>query len=121
MEDKDHSFYFEVVCCFHPTDYDPVGRDGLYVKSVAKIEDPATLRARITEYEDCIKANIEVGKLNADLQIRLAELEATMERVNILEARWRGEIDTYMTDFTLKRIAALSVAVNELAAALRKK
>jgi len=48
-----------------------------------------------------------------------------MERVNILEARWRGEIDTYMTDFTLKNqddwIAALSVAVNELAAALRKK
>lgn len=39
-QDEDFSMLFEIVCCFHPTDYDPIGIDGIYVKSVRQIRPP---------------------------------------------------------------------------------
>jgi len=40
MQDKEFSMFFEIVFCYHPTEYDPIGSDGLYVKEVKKIEKP---------------------------------------------------------------------------------
>lgn len=38
MEDKEFSLIFEIICCFHPTEYDPVGCDGLYVKEINRLD-----------------------------------------------------------------------------------
>jgi hypothetical protein len=38
--DKEFSMYFEVVCCYHPTEYDPVGEDGVYVKEIHRFSTP---------------------------------------------------------------------------------
>ena len=95
MDDQDRSLYFEVVYCFHPTEYDTIGRDGLYVKSVAKIEDPATLRARV------------------------AELEAEHERVEALEKKWRKGGHFEMNGLPVYN-GAYKLCADELAAALKK-
>jgi hypothetical protein len=39
-KDKEHSIFFEVVVCYHPTEFDKVGCDGMYIEEVKKIDTP---------------------------------------------------------------------------------
>jgi hypothetical protein len=48
MKDEDQSMFFEVVYCYHPTEFDKVGCDGLYIKEVKKIDGVIAI------YPDCI-------------------------------------------------------------------
>jgi hypothetical protein len=51
MQDNDFSFFFEIICCFHPTEYDAVGKDGVYIKEVRKLNSRPTKRAAdVTPY-----------------------------------------------------------------------
>lgn len=52
MEDKEFSLFFEVVCCYHPTKYDPIGKDGIYVKEVRKHE-AAQQSVQLTAFGVC--------------------------------------------------------------------
>jgi hypothetical protein len=49
-QDEDFSIFVEIICCFHPTDVDSTGEDGVYVKEVRL--DPQrspTLRAAASQ------------------------------------------------------------------------
>ncbi len=60
MSEEDQSTIFEVVCLFHPTDYDKVGHDGLYIKEIRKwnANEIDALRAE----NDALKKKLEVAK-----------------------------------------------------------
>jgi len=40
------SMFFEVKMSFRPTKYDKIGCDGVYIKSIKKINDPAKRRKK---------------------------------------------------------------------------
>ena len=57
MEDKNISVFYKIICCFHPTEYDSSGCDGLYVKSVQKSELIKKLYDLANQWEQAALSN----------------------------------------------------------------
>lgn len=63
MEDKNVVVLCKITYCYHPTDFDPIGSDGLYVKSIHKIESEirsddnyeSTINRPTPPYKDLLK------------------------------------------------------------------